>query len=143
MAADSARWLQFASGCFRGASGSPTSDQGRDRSGQVARLTKRAGETAEVRASEYFIWCDELPGFGVRIYPSGRRGYLVQYRSAGRSRRANIGFHGRLTADEARKEAMKLLGQVAKGGDPAEERATRRASLTVRELCDRYLAAAE
>jgi hypothetical protein len=38
---------------------------------------------------------------------------------------------------------MALLGQVAKGGDPAEERATRRASLTVRELCERYLAAAE
>jgi hypothetical protein len=125
--------------CFRQLYGR----QERDRSGQVARLTKRAVEAAEVRASEYFIWCDELPGFGVRIYPSGRRGYLVQYRSSGRSRRANIGLHGRLTADEARKEAMALLGQVAKGGDPAEERATRRASLTVRELCERYLAAAE
>ncbi|MBP0447840.1 tyrosine-type recombinase/integrase [Roseomonas sp. SSH11] len=109
----------------------------------MARLTKRVVEAAEVRASEYFIWCDELPGFGVRIYPSGRRGYLVQYRSSGRSRRAKIGLHGRLTVDQARKEAMALLGQVATGSDPAEERATRRASLTVRELCERYLAAAE
>ena len=65
----------------------------------MARLTKRAVEAAEVRASEYSISCDELPGSGARIYPSGRRGYLVQYRTAGRSRRANIGLHGRLTAE--------------------------------------------
>jgi hypothetical protein len=44
----------------------------------VAKLTKRAVEGAEVRSADYFIWYDELPGFGVRIYPSGKRGYLVQ-----------------------------------------------------------------
>jgi hypothetical protein len=47
------------------------------------KLTKRVVEAAEVRPSDYFIWCDELPGFGVRIYPSGKRGYLVQYRADG------------------------------------------------------------
>ena len=107
----------------------------------MPKLTKRVVDNAEVRPAEYFIWCDELPGFGVRIYPSGKRSYLVQYRADGRSRRAKIGLHGRLTAEEARSEAMVLLGQVAKGKDPAEERATRRASMTVRELCDRYMRA--
>jgi hypothetical protein len=38
------------------------------------KLTKRAVEAAEARPADYFIWCDELPGFGVRIYPSGKRG---------------------------------------------------------------------
>ncbi|MBC9207533.1 tyrosine-type recombinase/integrase [Roseomonas aerophila] len=109
----------------------------------MAKITKRIVDAAEPRAAEYFLWCDELPGFGLRVYPSGRKGYLVQYRSAGRSRRANIGLHGRLTPDEARKEAMSLLGQVARGGDPAEERATRRKTLTVQELCERYLQAAD
>ena len=109
----------------------------------MPKLTKRVVDAAEVRESEYFLWCDELPGFGVRIYPSGKRGYLVQYRAGGRSRRANIGLHGRLTVEEARKEAMALLGSVAKGGNPAEERATRRKSLTVEELCERYLQAAD
>ncbi len=107
----------------------------------MAKLTKRTVEGAEVRSADYLIWCDELPGFGVRIYPSGKRGYLVQYRADGRSRRAKLGLHGHLTCDQARKEAMALLGQVAKGGDPAEERATRRAAMTVRELCERYKAA--
>jgi integrase len=109
----------------------------------MARLTKKTVEAAEVRAVEYFLWCDDLPGFGCRVLPSGKRSYLVQYRAAGRTRRAAIGLHGRITAEEARKEAKALLGQVARGGDPAEERATRRASMTVAELCDRYLKAAE
>jgi hypothetical protein len=109
----------------------------------VPRLTKRMVEAAEIRPADYFLWDDDLPGFGARILPSGKRTYLVQYRSGGRSRRASIGLHGRLTCEEARKEAMALPGQVAKGGDPAEERATRRQSMTVRELCTRYREAAE
>jgi integrase len=109
----------------------------------MPKLTKRVVESAGIKAAEYFLWCDELPGFGVRIYPSGRRGYLVQYRAEGRTRRAKIGLHGPVTAEEARRAALALLGQVAKGEDPAEERATRRAAMTVRELCDNYLRAAK
>ena len=105
---------------------------------KVAKLTKRVVEGAEVRSGDYFIWCDELPGFGVRIYPSGKRSYLIQYRADGRSRRARLGLHGHLTCEQARKGAMALLGQVAQGEDPAEERATRRAAMTVKELCGRY-----
>ena len=105
------------------------------------KLTKRVVEGAEVRPADYFMWCDELPGFGVRIYPSGKRGYLAQYRADGRSRRVKLGLHGHLTCEQARKEAMVVLGQVARGENPAEERATRRATMTVKELCDRYKAA--
>ena len=109
----------------------------------MAKLTKRVVEDAVIHPGDHFLWCDELPGFGVRIYPSGKRVYLVQYRAIGRTRRVKIGLHGPLTADEARKEARALLGAVAKGGDPAEDRATRRKAITVRELCDRYWHAAE
>src|SRR5690349_10369745 len=100
----------------------------------MPKLTKRGVDAAESRASEYFLWCDELPGFGVRIYPSGKRGYLVQYRAGGRTRRVKIGLHGRITVDEARKQARILLGQVAGGSDPAEDRATRRRAMTVQDL---------
>jgi integrase len=109
----------------------------------VPKLTKRVVEMAPVHPSDYFIWCDELPGFGVRIYPSGKRSYLVQYRAEGRSRRAKLGLHGHLTCEQARKEAMALLGQVARGQDPAEERATRREAITVRELCEQYKVAVQ
>lgn len=107
----------------------------------MAKISKRVVEAAEPRERDYFLWCDELPGFGVRIFSTGRRSYLVQYRSAGRSRRVTIGLHGPVTAEQARKEALNLLGQVARGEDPAEEKATRRRSLTVAQLCERYLEA--
>jgi integrase len=109
----------------------------------MTKLTKRAVDEAEIRDTDYFIWCEELPGFGVRVYPSGKRGYLVQYRAGGRSRRAKIGLHGHLTCDEARKEARALLGQVAKGQDPAQERITQRNSMTVAQLCAKYTAASD
>ncbi len=48
-----------------------------------------------------------------------------------------------MTADAARKAALGLLAAVAKGQDPAEDRATGRATITVRELCDRYWKAAD
>ena len=37
----------------------------------MTKLTKRVVDAAEVRASEYFIWDGDLPGFGLRILPSG------------------------------------------------------------------------
>ena len=109
----------------------------------MAKLTKRTVEAADIRPSDYFLWCDELPGFGIRIFASGRRSYLVQYRNAGRTRRVTIGLHGPVTAEQARKEALSLLGQVAKGEDPAEDKAARRKSLTVAQLCTNYLADAD
>jgi integrase len=109
----------------------------------MPKLTKRVVEAAEPKGRDYFVWCDELPGFGVRVFASGKRSYLVQYRAAGRTRRVTIGLHGPITTEEARKEALALLGRVAKGANPAEERANLRQALTVKELCDAYLAAAE
>ncbi|GJE40444.1 tyrosine-type recombinase/integrase [Methylobacterium persicinum] len=109
----------------------------------MPKLTKRVVEAAEPQGRDSFLWCDELPGFGVRIFASGRRSYLVQYRMAGRTRRVTIGLHGPVTTEQARKEALTLLGQVARGADPAEDRASNRAAMTVAELCAAYLAAAD
>lgn len=111
--------------------------------GAMAKLTKRVVEAAAPSGRDYFLWCDELPGFGVRIFASGRRSYCVQYRKAGRSRRVTIGLHGPVTAEEARTSAKVLLGRVARGEDPAEEKAARRGALTVAELCADYMKAAQ
>lgn len=54
-----------------------------------------------------------------------------------------IGRHGTITAEEARKLAIAALGRVTVGDDPAAERKTRRKSMTMKELCEKYLKAAE
>jgi len=109
----------------------------------MVKLTKRVVDAAPAKPSPYFIWCSKVSGFGVRIFPSGKRVYYADYRNnAGARKRMSIGQHGKLTTDEARKEASKTLGAALKGEDPATERTTRRKSMTMRELCDKYLAAA-
>lgn len=109
----------------------------------MPKLTKRSVDALEKRATDYIVWDDELPGFGVRVWESGRKTFVAQYRKAGRTRRVKIGPHGALAVEEARREARGILGDVARGEDPAEDRATRRKSLTVAQLCDDYVAAAE
>jgi hypothetical protein len=105
----------------------------------MPKLTKRTVDASEIKSSDYVLWDDDLPGFGLRVFKSGKRSYVVQYRAAGRSRRFTIGLHGVWTPEEARREAKVLLGQVARGGNPAEERKLDRKAITVKELCTRYL----
>jgi integrase len=87
-----------------------------------------------------FFWDDAIAGFGVAAFPSGKKVYVAQYRQAGRSRRATIGEHGRLTPDEARSEAKKLLGVVEAGSDPIAERHKERAVRTFGAVAEEFLA---
>lgn len=107
----------------------------------MPKLTKRVVDAAEVREKDYVIWDDELPGFGLRVFKSGKRSYVLQYRAAGRSRRYSIGLHGIWTPDTARKEARVQLGKIAQGDNPAEARQLDRNAMTVTELADHYIEA--
>jgi len=86
-----------------------------------------------------FLWDDALAGFGVGVFPTGRKVYVAQYRQHGRSRRANLGEHGRLTPDEARSLAKQLLGVVETGADPIEARREARAVRTFGEVAEDFL----
>ena len=48
----------------------------------MPKLTKRIVDATEAQAAEYFVWDSDIPGFGLRVLPSGRKGYVVQYRVA-------------------------------------------------------------
>jgi len=106
----------------------------------MAKITKRSVDTAETGSKDYVIWDDELPGFGLRVFASGKRSYVIQYRSRGRSRRYTIGLHGVWTPETARREAKAQLGRVAHGDDPAEEQEEDRKALTIKQLCEQYIA---
>lgn len=106
----------------------------------MAKITKRVVDAAESRDKDYVIWDDELPGFGLRVFASGKRSYVIQYRAGGRSRRYTIGLHGVWTPETARQEAKSQLGRVARGDNPAEERELDHKAITVKELCALYMA---
>jgi integrase len=106
----------------------------------MPKLSKRSVEALRVQATNYIAFDAELPGFGVRIMPSGKRFFLVQYRRHGRTRRVMLGQFGPLTAEVARRRALMLLAQARSGGsDPAAERDALRQSLTVEQLGARFL----
>jgi site-specific recombinase XerD len=110
----------------------------------MPKLTKRTVDALRPRADgiDLVLFDDELPGFGVRVKPSGAKSWLIQYRNAhGRSRRFTLARFSVLTPEKARREAKLRLAEVAKGADPAADRRTARGAITVGELCDEYLEA--
>ena len=91
----------------------------------VANITKRAVDAAKSHSVDSYLWDKELHGFGLKVTPAGSKVYLVQYQLGGRkgrTRRVTIGRHGELTPTAARAEAKRLLGEIAAGRDPADER---------------------
>ena len=57
------------------------------------KLTKSVVDRLSIRATEYVIWDAELPGFGIRVKPTGIKSFVVQYRNrkTGSSRRKTLG----------------------------------------------------
>ena len=105
------------------------------------KITKRIVDAQAPDQKDQFVWDTEAKGFGLKVTPTGRKVYLVQYRLPGTAtKRYTIGRHGSpWTPDGARSEALRILGMVASGLDPAAEKRAAKADITVRELCDRYM----
>ncbi|WP_156464277.1 integrase family protein [Afipia sp. Root123D2] len=109
-------------------------------------ITKSLIDGLRPGAKEYCVWDARLAGFGVRVRPTGSKSYIVVYR-AGSGRRApfrryTIAAIGRLTPDEARGRAKRILGDVAHGQDPADQKRrerTKRKATTFDELAGFYL----
>jgi hypothetical protein len=58
----------------------------------MAKLTQRLVESLRPDENRDYIVFDEMvPGFGVRVFRSGHKSYLVQYRSQKRTRRYTLG----------------------------------------------------
>lgn len=108
------------------------------------KLTKRVVDTAETRDTRYTIFDSAVPGFGLRIYPTGEKSWIFEYRAGegGRrvaKKRVTIGRVTDFTADGARKAADSLRSAVKTGNDPQGEKARRREANTVADLAETFL----
>lgn len=104
----------------------------------MPRLTKRVVESVAPKDKEFYIWDAEIPGLGLRVLPSGRRQYIVQYRAGRRSRRLSLGPSSILSPEQARNRALSILAEVRGGKDPADDRDENRNALLVKELAQRF-----
>jgi integrase len=100
----------------------------------------RKGNAAHV------LWDNELKGFGLRVYPSGRKAFLLSYRNAHGTKRAPaIGDATVMRLGEARSKARRLLVAVDDhDADPSAERRQHRLEAktgTVAALMQAYVEA--
>ena len=90
--------------------------------------------------TQVFYRDSTLPGFGLRVTSGGTKSYIVETRIGKKVKRKTLGRHGIITAEQARKQAIKFLGQVACGTDPiAEEKREDLRKVTLKEAFDDYL----
>ena len=102
-------------------------------------LTPRLARQSEPQAKDMFLFDRTLPGFGLRIHPTGRKVWIVQARIEGRSRRIVIARHGEMELAEARRRARDMLGRIRAGENPAADIRREKDTPTLREFAEEYL----
>jgi integrase len=104
------------------------------------KLTKSAVDSAVPRARDYELRDTLVPGFLLKVTPTGRKIFMVQYRTnSGDRRKPAIGRFGELTVEQARRIAQDWLADVRKGRDPSAERSASRKAPTVKQLCEQFI----
>lgn len=84
-------------------------------------------------------WANEPSGFGVRIYPSGKKVFVLSYRHEGRKQLKTLGRYGDITLSQAEDLARKDIGALLDNRNPLAERKKARLGDTVRKLCELYI----
>ena len=118
---------------------------GRGNAPGVARFEYRRLSNRTVDALKFdretLVWDRHLPGFAVRVYPSGTRTYVVQTRGPYGARRVTLGRHGAINATEARRRAWQVIARIKAGRDPLPEHSTSRRAAGPRlaDMAARYM----
>ncbi len=106
-------------------------------------LTARLARDSKASGKDIILFDKALPGFGLRIHPSGRKVWIVQARIEGRSRRIVIARHGEMDLAQARRRARALLARIRAGGNPAEDIRREKETPTFRAFDGEYLRRSE
>ena len=92
----------------------------------AALYINRAGNRGRKGNLRTTRWSKKLPGFGTRIYDSGRRIYIVQARMQGTTRTVTLGNTTILSEKQAMDVARRVLIRAQVGENPADVRKNKR-----------------
>lgn len=84
-------------------------------------------------------WDERVPGFGLRLWPSGTKTFVYRYWFGTRQRYMTLGTYGSLTPDQAYRLALQTHAKVLAGTDPLADRKRLRLGETVNDLCRHYM----
>ncbi len=109
----------------------------------MAKLTKALIAEQIARSKPYYVWDTHMIGFGLKVSPSGKKTFVLKYRTTEGGRGAQqrwfrIGHYGSITLEDARKQAMCLRAEVVEGNDPQRQRQTLRDATTMTDLWERF-----
>ncbi len=105
------------------------------------KLTKKIVDDAQlpVGKDQIFYRDEQLKGFALRVTASGTKSFVVEKNIGNKVRRITLGKYGALTVEQARKEAQKVIGQIATGVDPiAEKQAQKMSVITLEQVFNDY-----
>jgi integrase len=88
---------------------------------------------------KYVIFDEACAGFGLCVFLSGRKGFILIYRAAGRQRRMTIGTWPSWSVTAARDEAKRLKRDIDRGEDPMDTRTNARHAPVIKDLIDRFI----
>lgn len=110
------------------------------------KLNKSAIDGLATPKSDLVYWDIAVPGFGVKVTPTGRKVFVVMYRTGGagsKLRKYTIGPYGRVTLHQARISAQKVFSAKLEGRDPAAEKLKAKRRIIadgIGELLETYIA---
>ena len=108
----------------------------------VVDLTARRARASKPTAKDTILFDRAVPGFGLRIHPSGRKVWIVQARIEGRSSRIVLARHGEMELAEARR-AWDMLHRIRAGANPADDLQQEKRTPTFCKFTAEYLRRSE
>lgn len=100
------------------------------------------GRTPSISGKRVYYYDTKLPSLVLSVTSTGTRSFLIYKKIKGKPVRHTLGRFPAMTVEQARREGQKILGQIAAGIDPLQQKkASRSRAVTLAEVFEDFLQA--